>query len=154
MPLFSACAISPFYALIAWSSAGQISHVQAPVDLLAICGTVIFAVGELSNAYHHVLLRRLRKEGETGYKIPRGGCFAYAAAPHYFFELVGWFGFAVVTLHPLHFAVFVGMASYLYDRARKQAEWNEAKIKAYPAKERGYLVPWPIGLLGPRPLPF
>ena len=51
-------------------------------------GLALFGVGLLGNFYHHYLLATLRSPGETKYKVPRGGCFEYVAAPHYFFELL------------------------------------------------------------------
>ena len=59
-------------------------------------GLALFAAGQAGNAYCHLVLRHLRKEGETKYVIPAQFPFNYIAAPHYFFELVGWAGYACV----------------------------------------------------------
>lgn len=42
---------------------------------LATIGSLMFVVGQLGNLYHHYLLATLRKPGEKGYKVPRGGLF-------------------------------------------------------------------------------
>ena len=143
MPLFSALAISPFYALVSWSSYSCVSHKDEEIDAASIVGVLVVLIGECGCALHHYLLRQLRRgEEDKSYKIPRGGLFAYAVCPHYFFELIAWCGFAGITAHPIHQVVAVGMASYLHDRARQQAKWNESHIKGYP-KKLSYLIPWP-----------
>ena len=57
------------------------------------CG---WQVGQLGNLWHHWLLARMRSAGGTGYAIPRGGLFDLVTMPHYFFELLAWFGIAAV----------------------------------------------------------
>merc|ERR1712159_294153 len=78
-------------------------------DWMGQMGIGLFAVGVIGNLYHHYLLATLRKPGEKGYKVPRGGCFEYVAAPHYFFELLGWAGVALVSQHALSVGIFVAM---------------------------------------------
>jgi 3-oxo-5-alpha-steroid 4-dehydrogenase 1 len=41
------------------------------------------------------ILRNLRKPGETGYKIPRGGLFRYVSGANFLGEIVEWSGFAI-----------------------------------------------------------
>merc|ERR1712086_122625 len=43
----------------------------------AIVGYIIFAFGMFTNIHCDSILRNLRRPGETGYKIPRGGMFTY-----------------------------------------------------------------------------
>ncbi|CAE7263248.1 unnamed protein product [Symbiodinium sp. CCMP2592] len=40
-------------------------------------------------------LRSLRKPGETGYKVPRGGMFEYISGANFFGEIVEWTGYAL-----------------------------------------------------------
>ena len=44
-----------------------------------------------------VTLVKLRKPGESGYKIPRGGLFEYVSAANYFSEIVEWVGYAIAS---------------------------------------------------------
>jgi len=61
-----------------------------------------FAVGLAGNFYHHHLLSRLRADSggdgddKKGYKIPTGGLFGLVTCPHYLFEILAFFGFAMI----------------------------------------------------------
>ncbi|KAG8100671.1 hypothetical protein GUJ93_ZPchr0013g37000 [Zizania palustris] len=92
---------------------------DSPLDLL-YPGVLFFAVGLAGNFYHHCLLSQLRttkQGGEKAYKIPTGGLFGLVTCPHYLFEIVGFFGFAMIaqTVHAL--AVAAGTAAYLAGRS-------------------------------------
>jgi hypothetical protein len=85
------------------------------------------------NLYHHYLLANLRggskkTDGEKKYVAPKGGLFNYVAAPHYFFELLGWLGIAVVAQQMNAYLVFLSMASYLSGRAYSQNGWNRSEF--------------------------
>eukprot|EP01052_Picozoa_sp_SAG31_P039950 SAG31_NODE_5664_length_2395_cov_1.436847_1_plen_262_part_00 len=103
MPLLSSLNICFFYTLISWT----VCWYSAAVDAASYsaraqqAGVVFFIVGLLGNCYHHWLLASLRKPGETGYKVPSGGLFELVAAPHYLFELIGWYGLALVAQHAM-----------------------------------------------------
>merc|ERR1711865_348015 len=60
--LAAACLISTFYALCAWGILAYTPPLpmSSPVALL---GTVLYAVGQAGNGYHHWLLRQLRTQG-------------------------------------------------------------------------------------------
>ena len=64
------------------------------------------------------ILRNLRKPGETGYKIPRGGMFEYVSGANFFGEIVEWCGFAIATWSlpalsfALYAALFIGTRGY------------------------------------------
>jgi hypothetical protein len=63
-------------------------------------GVLVFAVGIAGNLYHHYLLSRLRSGssgGDKGHRIPRGGLFELVTCPHYLFEIIGLFGFAMIS---------------------------------------------------------
>jgi hypothetical protein len=49
-------------------------------------------VGFVINFQSDTILMRLRKPGETGHKLPRGGLFRWVSSPNYFGELVEWSG--------------------------------------------------------------
>ena len=88
----------------------------------------LFAIGLFGNFYHHHLLATLRKPGETGYKLPRGGAFELVAAPHYLFELIGWGAVAYAIDHIVIVGVFLAQCAYLAERAKAQTEYNRKKI--------------------------
>jgi hypothetical protein len=53
-------------------------------------------------------LIELRKNGKSGYQIPRGGFFEYVSAANYFGECLEWFGFFLASwsLPALAFSIF------------------------------------------------
>ena len=46
-------------------------------------------------------------------QVPTGGLFSLVTCPHYFFELVSWWGLAVVSQHIHAVGVALGMTGYL-----------------------------------------
>ena len=104
----------------------------------------LFSVGILGNLYHHYLLSILRggKSANKEYEVPQGGLFSYVAAPHYFFELIGWLGIAVVSEHINIYLVLASMTSYLSGRSFAQNEWNKQKFgNSWPASRKN-LIPF------------
>lgn len=65
-----------------------------------LAGFVLWLIGTLINIHSDHILRNLRKPGENGYKIPRGGLFEYVTAANYFGEVVEWCGFALASWSP------------------------------------------------------
>ncbi|KAG8100673.1 hypothetical protein GUJ93_ZPchr0013g33832 [Zizania palustris] len=120
-----------------------------PLDLL-YPGVLVFAVGLAGNFYHHCLLSQLRTTkqgggggggGEKAYKIPTGGLFGLVTCPHYLFEIIGFFGFAMIaqTVHAL--AVAAGTAAYLAGRSCATRRWYESKFEDFPENIKA-LVPY------------
>lgn len=62
-----------------------------------IAGTVIFFAGMWINIQSDSIIRNLRRPGDTGHYIPRGGMFRYVSSANYFGEWVEWTGFALLT---------------------------------------------------------
>lgn len=58
-------------------------------------GVLVWAVGLAVNLDADATLRGLRRPGETGYKIPRGGAFELVSGANFFGEIVEWAGFAI-----------------------------------------------------------
>ncbi|NWX15551.1 S5A1 dehydrogenase, partial [Aegotheles bennettii] len=72
-----------------------------------ITGFIGWLIGMAINIHSDHILRNLRKPGETGYKIPRGGMFEYVSGANFFGEILEWFGFALAcfTIESLAFAL-------------------------------------------------
>merc|ERR1719491_786300 len=60
-----------------------------------ILGLALWAFGFYLNLDADHILRNLRKPGETGYKIPRGGLFEYVSGANFCAEIMEWLGYAV-----------------------------------------------------------
>ena len=103
---------------------------------------LVFAVGNTGNFYHHLLLSRLRAGGgDKEYKIPRGGLFELVACPHYLFEIVAFFGFAMISQTLYALTVALGTAAYLAGRSYTTRKWYASKFEDFPASIKA-LVPY------------
>ncbi|KAF8732220.1 hypothetical protein HU200_016195 [Digitaria exilis] len=151
MPLDTAVTIGTSYLLstVTLIYAQHLSHglPDPPVDLL-YPGVAVFAVGIAGNFYHHYLLSRLRAAaagggggGDKGYKIPSGGLFELVVCPHYLFEIVGFFGFAMISQTLYALALATGTAAYLAGRSCATRRWYESKFEEFPARIKA-LVPF------------
>ena len=66
----------------------------APQFLL---GCAVFAAGAFANNQADYILRNLRKPGDTGYYIPKGGLFTFVSGANFCGEIVEWIGFAIAS---------------------------------------------------------
>lgn len=106
-------------------------------------GITIWALGFYINYDADHILRNLRKPGETGYKIPRGGMFEYISGANFFGEIVEWSGFAIATGFSLPGVTFAFCtASNIGPRALSHHEWYLKKFKDEYPKERKALFPF------------
>lgn len=124
----------------------KFSHNHGPswfTDPRFIIGTVLFVAGFVENVHSDALLRGLRRPGESGYKVPRGGLFRYVSCANYFAEIVEWSGWALATwsLPGLAFAVWT--VANLAPRAHSHHQWYKRQFPDYPP-ERKALVPFLI----------
>ena len=128
------------YANAAWiAELGNYSGGFGRASLWLGCG--LFLVGQGINLHADTVLIGLRKPGETGYHIPRGGAFRWVTNANYLGEIVAWIGWAVATwsLAGLAFAAYT--AANLAPRAATHHRWYQETFKEqYPA-ERKVLVP-------------
>ena len=110
-----------------------------------IIGVILFVLGQYGNYYHHYLLRmnRLNNAGDkkSNYVIPSGGFFAYTWCPHYFFEIIAWFGVAVVSKHLMLFLHTLTMTGYLIGRSKKTKEWYSKQFGA-KCPDRKAIIPF------------
>uniref|UniRef100_A0A8D2H359 Steroid 5 alpha-reductase 1 n=1 Tax=Urocitellus parryii TaxID=9999 RepID=A0A8D2H359_UROPR len=104
-------------------------------------GFALWLLGMLINIHSDHILRNLRKPGETGYRIPRGGLFEYVSGANYFGETVEWCGFALASwsLQGGAFALFT--FCILLARANNHHQWYLEKFEDYP-KFRKIIIPF------------
>jgi len=105
-----------------------------------ILGGVIFIAGFMINQAADKKLISLRKGGNDGYFIPRGGLFNYISCPNFFGEIIEWSGFAIMAwnLSALSFAVWT--AVNLIPRALDHHKWYKSYFKEeYPARRKAII---------------
>jgi steroid 5-alpha reductase family enzyme len=128
-----------FNALNATGNAAAL--VDRPFDVAFFAGAILFVMGLLLNVHSDHLLRRLRGPGESGYRVPFGGAFAYVSAPNYLGEIIEWVGFALAagTLAAWAFALFT--FANLAPRALANHRWYREQFTNYPPERRA-LIPF------------
>ena len=99
-----------------------------PISAAMILGVALWVLGTSGNFYHHKLLANLRKPGETEYKVPRGGLFGLVACPHYFSEILAWFGFALFFHHVGALMMISVMTMYLAGRSYNTLVWYRDRL--------------------------
>jgi len=105
-----------------------------------LLGIGVFLLGAFVNIRSDEKLMNLRKPGETGYKIPRGGFFRLVSCPNHFGEILEWTGFAILcwSLPALSFAIWT--AANLIPRAISHHKWYREKFGAdYPLERKAVL---------------
>lgn len=105
-----------------------------------LVGVALFLAGWAVNLHADSILRRLRRPGETGYRIPFGGLFRFVSCPNYLGEIVEWCGWALATWTFAGgvFAIFT--IANLLPRALSHHRWYREQFPDYPT-ERKALVP-------------
>lgn len=106
-----------------------------------LVGTALFLAGYAVNQQSDKILLDLRRPGETGYKIPRGGLYRFVSCPNYLGEIVEWTGFAIASwsLPGLVFALWT--TANLLPRAVAHHRWYREKFADYPPERRA-LIPF------------
>ncbi|KAL1524094.1 hypothetical protein AB1Y20_019004 [Prymnesium parvum] len=111
---------------------------------LFISGLTVMLFGAAVNAHSDHVLRTLRRPGETGYKIPKGGMFTYVSGANFFGEIVEWGGFAIASGFATPAVIFfVCTAANIGPRALQHHKWYIEKFKEeYTALNRCALIPF------------
>ena len=135
-----------FNALNAYINARWISELGTYaaswlLDPRFLLGVAVFAGGMAINLHSDSLLRRLRRPGETGYKIPRGGLFRWVSCPNYLGEIVEWIGWAIASWSPAGLAFAVYTAANVGPRAMSHHRWYRERFEDYP-EQRKALIPY------------
>jgi len=111
------------------------------LDFRFITGAVLFLFGIVINLHSDGILRSLRAEEESGYKIPKGGAFQFVSCGNYFGELIEWIGWAFLTwsLAGVTFAIWT--AANLVPRALAHHRWYQRQFPDYPEKRKA-IIPY------------
>lgn len=110
-------------------------------NLQCAAGLVLFLGGFVLHVVSDAMIRALRGEGETGYKIPRGGMFRFVSNPNYLGEIVEWIGFALMTRSVAAWAFAFFTFCNVFPRAISNHRWYREHFPDYPA-ERRIIVPF------------
>ena len=113
---------------------------NASLSLIQNIGLLIFLIAEYMSFRHHKILAELRNN-QTGYFIPSEGLFNYSVCPHYFFEIIAWFGYALISNTPTAYLVFITVTLLLAGRSHATREWYRKEFVDFPQK-RKRLVPF------------
>lgn len=106
-----------------------------------LVGGAVFLLGLAVNLDADARLRALRRPGETGYAIPRGGLYRFVSCPNYLGEIVEWTGFAIAAWSPAGLAFAVYTAANLAPRALANHRFYRERFPDYPPERRA-LVPF------------
>jgi 3-oxo-5-alpha-steroid 4-dehydrogenase 1 len=144
-PLLPAVLAFTFCTLNGWLQATQLARlgpvlpVQVMYEPRFVIGAAAWLAGWLINFHSDHVLRNLRKPGETGYRIPRGGFFEYVSAANYFGESLEWSGWALAcgSFPAAAFAVFT--VTFLGSRARGHHKWYQSKFEDYPRSRKAFI---------------
>lgn len=104
-----------------------------------IAGALLFLIGYAINQHADHVLFNLRKPGETGYKIPRGGLYGLVSCPNYFGEMVEWAGFALASWSLAGACFAIWTIANLLPRAVSHHRWYREKFTDYPAERRAVI---------------
>lgn len=109
-----------------------------------ILGLGLFILGFFINIQSDNILIRLRKPGETDYKIPYGGMYKYISCPNYFGEMIEWIGFAIMTwsIPGAVYALWVGLP--LFAQGKLAHKWYIEKFGNDYPKNRKAIIPFLI----------
>lgn len=108
-----------------------------------LLGVFLFFFGFLANLQADQILMNLRKPGEKGYYIPRGGLFNFVSAANYFAETIEWTGFMIATNFSYPSVAFlVFTLANLVPRGISNHNWYLEKFKGEYPKERRAFFPF------------
>ena len=134
-----------FNLVNAYINARFVSHIGAYSaqwlgDPRFLAGLAIFAAGMALNIRSDNILLRLRRSGNPGYAIPRGGAYRYVSCPNYLGEIIEWAGWALATWSSAGVAFFLYTAANLAPRALSHHNWYRARFPDYPPNRKA-LIP-------------
>jgi 3-oxo-5-alpha-steroid 4-dehydrogenase 1 len=147
IPVLIVSSAVTFNAFNGWSNGFYLSTPWATypddwlLDLRFVIGLIIFFTGAAINIWADNRLITLRKSGERGYVIPRGGLFESVSSPNLFGEIIEWIGYGILCWNLPAAAFAIWTAANLGPRAWKHHCWYRENFPDYPA-ERKALIPY------------
>jgi protein-S-isoprenylcysteine O-methyltransferase Ste14 len=106
-----------------------------------LAGIAIFCWGLWTHITADRTLRAMRRGGDTGYGVPRGGLYELVSCPNYLGEIVEWFGWALASWSPAGLAFAAYTCANLAPRALTHHAWYQRTFHDYPARRRA-LIPF------------
>lgn len=119
------------------------AHATFPPGYIAsprfVAGAALFFCGMAVNWHSDGVLIALRRPGESGYKIPRGGAFELVSGANFLGEIVEWAGFALAanSLPAAVFALFT--FCNIAPRGASHHRWYQRQFKDYPPHRRAVI---------------
>jgi len=111
----------------------------SPVDMLSLhffLGLILFIIGMYLNWDYDNRLIKLRKPGETNYKIPHGGLFKRISCPNHLGEIIEWTGYAIMSWNIPALSFLIWTLANLVPRAISHHKWYQENFKNYPDKRK------------------
>ncbi|MCB9283746.1 MAG: 3-oxo-5-alpha-steroid 4-dehydrogenase [Lewinellaceae bacterium] len=122
-----------------------LGEMQAPTLFIDhprfIVGGLVFLLGAALNFRADTHLLRLRKPGDTGYKIPYHPVFRRVSCPNHLGEIIEWTGFAIMAWNIAAVSFAVWTAANLIPRALNHHRWYKRQFEDYP-EERRAVIPY------------
>lgn len=138
--LLNAYMIGGWFFYLKPAPAYPVSWLWSPLFIL---GVIIFFIGMAINIHSDAIIRRLRRPGDTGHYIPRGGLFKYVTSANYLGELTEWTGFAILTWSLPGLVFVIWTFANLAPRARASHKKYLAMFgEDYSSLERRYIIPF------------
>lgn len=111
------------------------------LDPRFLVGVTLFVCGMAINIQSDNILTSLRKPGESGYKIPRGGCFEWVSGANFFGEILEWAGWSIACWNPVAAAFAFFTFCNIGPRGAKHHETYLEKFDDYP-RHRRRVIPY------------
>lgn len=108
---------------------------------LIYSAVAVFFFAELANFCTHLILRDLRPAGTNARAIPRGFGFSLVSCPNYFFEMVAWIAFSVMTGLPSAWFFTAVASGQMWMWAVKKHKRYLKEFPEYP-KSRKPMIPF------------
>ena len=102
--------------------------------------SILFLASEYNNWKSHMILRDLKRcnNGQRG--IPQGGMFSYVSSAHYFWELISWVIFSLITKNIYSYLFFIySLLSMGFLAKMKHNSLKEFFGDKYPRNRKAFI---------------